>query len=346
MMRPPLPIRTASAEGVDVRHPTPDLHSLQGAYTRNVEHLEQTAERLSSSGSGIGEEMRRLKYEQSISGSRRSSLYSKHSLEEPIARPTAIPPPDRSRNPSTSSYANSIVDVNIAARWGGYSPAGFVTSPAASLRSGSWSHASMHRVPSNSRPPRLTQMPEPVQEGRPLDSPLSSSGLDSGMGISRRPSQSSFAQRYDEIAGQIEQHLDNAPDARSAKKPPVQESGNLATVDTTHPSRPSTPPYRPLTAASTDANQQAELFFRDFDGVHYSPIIEPFVELDNNGPETRHASANSVSLLGEPFGGPQAYAEPPPGEDMVYYPAPVPRMLNLPKRLSKLPAASVQAQRR
>ena len=31
---------------------------------------------------------------------------------------------------------------------------------------------------------------------------------------------------------------------------------------------------------------------------------------------------------------------------MVYYPAPVPRMLNLPKRLSQLPSASVQAQRR
>ncbi|KAH6633272.1 hypothetical protein C7974DRAFT_392442 [Boeremia exigua] len=37
---------------------------------------------------------------------------------------------------------------------------------------------------------------------------------------------------------------------------------------------------------------------------------------------------------------------PPPDEDMVFYPAPVPRMLNLPKRLSQLPASDVAARRR
>ena len=38
--------------------------------------------------------------------------------------------------------------------------------------------------------------------------------------------------------------------------------------------------------------------------------------------------------------------QPPHDNGMVYYPAPVPRMLNLPKRLSQLPAGDVAARRR
>lgn len=42
----------------------------------------------------------------------------------------------------------------------------------------------------------------------------------------------------------------------------------------------------------------------------------------------------------------ESILHPPPSDNMVYYPAPVPKTLNLPKRLSQLPAATVQARRR
>ena len=121
---------------------------------------------------------------------------------------------------------------------------------------------------------------------------------------------------------------------------------------------------------SADTFQEAQIAFQDFDGVHYSPDTEEYIELDQDGQEIRRVSARSssgtlgdmASMLqsqqrqsrpissGRPlsYGRPlsMAFGAPPPGEDMVYYPAPVPRMLNLPKRLSQLPPAHVQAKRR
>ena len=71
-----LRLRTVSGEGaVDLRHPTPDLQTLQGAYVKNIEKLEQSAEELSQGGSDIGEEIRKMKLEQDRA-SRRSSMAS------------------------------------------------------------------------------------------------------------------------------------------------------------------------------------------------------------------------------------------------------------------------------
>ncbi|KAF2400912.1 hypothetical protein EJ06DRAFT_548818 [Trichodelitschia bisporula] len=136
-------VRTASCAGVPLSHPTPDLQSLQGAYVQNVERLEERAERMSL-GSNIGEEIRKICEEQKRSdsiasrasrGSRRSSL-EQHSASQQRQRP---------RDSSLSSYTNSIVEVNGAARYGGYSPSGYIGSPLGSqrsLRSGSWSQVS------------------------------------------------------------------------------------------------------------------------------------------------------------------------------------------------------------
>ena len=196
-----------------------------------------------------------------------------------------------------------------------------------------------------------------MQEGRPLDSPMRQSFSneqreEQGVEVehSRDPSQSSFAQRYDEIAGQIQESLEHVPP--SPTKDPTEkrrrsalqhlEVGGTGTA---------TPPDRPR---STDTYREAQLAFHDFDGVHFSPDTDELVEIDQNGNEIRRVSARSVSgglsteaasLLRTPRAQPQQ-REPPPDESMVYYPAPVPKMLNLPKRLSQLPAATVQAKRR
>ncbi|KAF2493201.1 hypothetical protein BU16DRAFT_528522 [Lophium mytilinum] len=318
-------VRVASHEGpIDLRHPTPDLQSLQGAYIGNVERLEERAERMSSTGSELGEEIRKLQLEQKLSDSRKSSLLS--------GGDDRVLPAARSRNASTSSYTNSIVDVNTTARWGGYSPGGFITSPIGSIRSGSWSQPSLQRQRSASRTSRLGNVIHPEDEENHHDQTVSPTMHNAvPRSASPKPSsrrESSFGQHYDQIAQEITNAFDYNPN-----KSPMSDSQHHSGYFQ-HDL-----PDRPPTAASTDTYHQARTLFQDFDGVHCSPVAEEFgANSQNNG------SRNSSLLRSMPP--PPQPGQPPPNDGMVFYPAPVPRMLNLPKRLSQLPAASVQAKRR
>lgn len=91
---------------------------------------------------------------------------------------------------------------------------------------------------------------------------------------------------------------------------------------------------RPLSAGSNDTFQQARTLFTDFDGVH-------FVSHDNGTELTRNVSLTKPPLATAS----ESYKEPQTGENMVYYPAPVPMMLNLPPRLSHKPAAERENRR-
>ncbi|KAI9714371.1 MAG: hypothetical protein M1820_000332 [Bogoriella megaspora] len=447
--------QTTETDSVALQHPSPGLQSLQGAYIGNVERLEQEAERLSSGGSDLAENIRRLKAEQRLSESRRASLRSTPTPAEE-GKPSLF---TRSRNASTSSYSNSIVDVNSAARWGGYSPGGYVGSPVGSIRSGSYSHRTPPMVRSTSRTSRLTQLPEPEQEGKPLDSPFIGSTVVPTLATPQPPGRRSFSREYENMAQEIREQLDSispqhdeqevgmdaegdatvtntdcgqgirdqlnvespSHDRRAAEideeedltlrnvvmaqeiherldlispediqdnpehegtepvtQPeasgqehrslddhteslqPLHASSNLTVpqyqeqstgdhllIDeqtTDAQSRALTPPGRPSSAASADTYKQARLLFHDFDGVHYAPSIRPGDEDEENDdvPSMRHQPLTRADILGKP----NSHIEPPPDDDMVYYPAPVPRTLNLPKRLSQLPAATVQAKRR
>lgn len=91
---------------------------------------------------------------------------------------------------------------------------------------------------------------------------------------------------------------------------------------------------RPSTAASNDTYQQAKKLFSDFDGVH-------FVSSDNG-----QESFRNVSMTRPPLAtGSESHKQPQTGENMVYYPAPVPMTLNLPPRLSRKPAAEREKRR-
>ncbi|CAG8031968.1 unnamed protein product [Penicillium salamii] len=80
---------------------------------------------------------------------------------------------------------------------------------------------------------------------------------------------------------------------------------------------------RRASVASVDTFQQARTLFTDFDGVHFAPL-------------ERGVSGRQVPLDRPPLARNQeSYKEPRMGENMVYYPAPVPRMLNLPPKLSR-----------
>jgi hypothetical protein len=93
---------------------------------------------------------------------------------------------------------------------------------------------------------------------------------------------------------------------------------------------------RPATAASGDTYHQAQTLFQDFDGAHYAPSIREPV-----GEATKQESP--PALRTPPALQPRY---PPPAPGMVYYPAPVPMNLNLPKRIANTVPGELEAKRR
>jgi hypothetical protein len=323
LSRQPKPIlRTTSGQSIALRHPTPDLQVLQGAYTGNIEHLERTAERLSMTSS-IDDAIRELHQEQKRSDSRRSSLLSSADV------PADVPAVTRQ-----ISNASSIVEVMETARSGGYSPAGFMMSPKGSFTAGSG------RGRSASKSSRFGSRPEPELEGRPLDSFVTTSRSNTSPILSRSAS----------IAEQDEK-------SATLTLPAVELLGSLDMGEKFRPMEED----RPATSASTNTFDQAQKMFADFDGVH-SAGPERRIPEDNSNPDAsvqqravsgnesnasqdnsqrRASSGNRLSMAR-----PQSYADPSTGQQMVYYPAPVPMMLNLPQRLSKMPSSMARSKRR
>lgn len=86
---------------------------------------------------------------------------------------------------------------------------------------------------------------------------------------------------------------------------------------------------------------------------HHLSFITPDNHVSTNGQQEAHEDllANNDNFERQPeevygYSRSQTWAVPPPHEHMVYYPAPVPMNLNLPKRLSRQSPALLQAQRR
>ena len=312
----PIPVRTVSREGT-MRHPTPDLQSLRGAYVGNVERLERSAERLSMS-SDIGEQLRKIRVEQKRSESRKSSLaHTESGAQMPAA----------SRKFSTSSnVSNSILGINSVARSGGFSPSAYVTSPINSLRSPSWTHHSIRDRSSSHEDRLMTQISEPEREGRPLDSPISVRSIP----VIKPPKPPPHGLQL------VEDESVSAADSQSqapSDEPPLPNPQD-------HHDEPAEYPDRPPTTASTDTHRQATNLFADFDGVHITPrrdfSQESQSSLQQQVPLAQPLLANNA----------QPHSDPPAGENMVYYPAPVPMMLNLPQKLSRLPPTNQREKRR
>ena len=316
-------IRTVSREGsIPMRHPTPDLQSLQGAYLGNVERLERSAERLSMS-SDIGEELRKMSLEQKRLDSRRSSILNTHVEDESL-------PPVRRNFSSSSNASNSILGMNSAARSGGFSPGGYVTSPRVSLRSGSWSHNSIQGR-SASYKSRFAQMPEPELEGKPLESPIPTRSIPV-MSSPKPPMQVLRVINHDEVS-----HESPALDQEYGRAllPPHYANHGLVEPASEILVRSTT-----SSSVNTDALRKANNLFADFDGVHITTPPHRAEECFTG--DIRRPSLGHPPLVPRP----QSYAAPPAGENMVFYPAPVPMTLNLPQKLSKLPPAGQREKRR
>ena len=234
---------TRSREGsIPMRHPTPDLQSLQGAYVSNVERLEQSAERLSLS-SDIGEEIRKIKLEQRRSESRRSSMQCWQTAEGSSSSSF-----HRQLSYGQGSYAShSIIDTNNVARSGGFSPAGYYASPRGSVRSGSWSQHNSVKGRSNSQGQRLTQVTEPEQEGKPLESFLSAPFIPVAS-----PSESVF--RPLQVTNGGSYNLNDVVIPQTQSLEPESEDG---LEDGKEEPR-----------ASVDTYRQTNGLFSDFDGTH------------------------------------------------------------------------------
>ncbi|KAL5336769.1 hypothetical protein BJX70DRAFT_262949 [Aspergillus crustosus] len=122
--------------------------------------------------------------------------------------------------------------------------------------------------------------------------------------------------------------------------PPLPEPVPLTTIDIVQHAQHQTQMndvdiQRPSSAASGDTFRQARAFFTDFDGVHYTPI-------DKASDLGRRFSLTRPPLASRP----ESYKQPQDGENMVYYPAPVPMMLNLPPKLSHRPDQTEREKRR
>ena len=196
----------------------------------------------------------------------------KHGLwrtESRSSRAASIP---HQRRFSSTSMSNSIIAVNATARSGGFSPAGFVTSPVGSVRSQqrfSQKAARVSRASIMSNP-----LPEPELEGRPLESAMVQTPPSHAM----QPRNSSESQRS------------------------VSQTSPLD---------------RPGTSASNDTYRQAQNLFTDFDGTHYNPATDDYRA-------SRCISINHPPLARDS----KVFTEQQPDQKTVYYPAPVPVMLN------------------
>lgn len=99
---------------------------------------------------------------------------------------------------------------------------------------------------------------------------------------------------------------------------------------------------RPTTSGSEAAYDQAQAAFGDFDGVHCDPDMLGFALPP--APAVVQRSSRHLDAPAAPR--PKSYFDPSTGQQMMFYPAPVPAMLNLPPKLSKKPKAAARNMRR
>lgn len=345
--RQPIPLRTGSVRhDTKIAHPKPinlttssaivsaqehvnDLNNRLGAHVGNVAQLEATAEQLSRTSS-IDHAIRDLHGELKRSDSRRSSVLAatvRASSTDDHSIPAAVA---LKRGLSNSS---SIVPTNIAARHGGYSPAAFVMSP---------SHSLSGRLRSGSK----------NSSGRPdidTDIILGRHGPGKASVRSIRSAKHSLA----EISESDPVALDKTAFDRADAASPILPDANVVGAHTsaqTLEQQPNTdafhkmlgdgamdfgppadlgfldpnPTQRPSTSRSNTTFQEAQDAFIDFDGVHWEPEEE--MEAPSQDPPTPRQPIVREQR--------QSYIDPLSGQQMMWYPAPVPSMLNLPPKLS------------
>ena len=352
IVKPKPIIRTASTKSVSLRHPTPDSSTRPSPYPSSIAQLEATAERLSLTSS-IEDAIRDLHEEQKRNESRRSSILA--------ASIGSIPEVDE-HIPFTRqiSGTSSILETNTAARQGGYSPAGFLMSQSNSLHSNS-AQLRSDSTPL-SRPDVNTEVPlsrhgpgkSSVRSVRSIKPTLTH--IDEMAPTTLTPAAMDAADKLPEVLHEDEtlripptDDNDITPNARQFDS--AMDYWDQAVADAQRESARNNN-GSPARAGSTGTYDQAEMAFADFDGAHCSPDADfedvPFAALGPNS-TTEDQPDHSRPALPRPLAEttrPKSYVDPDSGNTMLYYPARVPMMLNLPGKLSKRPKAEVRNVRR
>ncbi|KAG6201096.1 hypothetical protein E4U10_000664 [Claviceps purpurea] len=390
------PLRTASVRAdTSIAHPRPlaypmvlpshsmihpHAHPRSPSIAGSIAQLEATAERLSMTSS-IDDAIRDLHTELKRSDSRRSARLALSTMAS-VDENSASSPPLASRRLSTRA---SIVSINSAARYGGYSPAGFVMSPTTSLTgrlrsSGSANSISRGDITFDSILSRHGTAKSSVRSAR--------SGKLSLAEISESDPVSLTQQAFDEadaappLEHQSAEALQLTRDTTAATLQSTDAFHQMASQSSAtqpfHYPYPTAPmhsagqvrqAYRPESVHSTTTLEQARDAFVDFDGVHWeAPEDQLFsgahhdFELALTSPTQRTgqvpapgpghgsgpvpASGYATGPMPVSMARPTSYIDPSTGTNMLYYPARVPAMLNLPPKLSSKPKAAVRDQRR
>ncbi|KAH6656489.1 hypothetical protein BKA67DRAFT_531757 [Truncatella angustata] len=375
ILKPKPILRTASTKSVTLIHPSPSVRSRSSSHVSNIAQLEATAEKLSMTSS-IEDAIRDLREEQKRSDSRRSSI---------LAASTGFPPDFKDKEPfpfaRQVSATSSIRETNNAARHGGYSPAGYVMSPNNSLlshssRLRSASHtrsdpesndqltrngpgkSSMRSVKSATKP-LLTNIAEMEPTGLTLaamDEADKLAGLpeeDEPMRMPHMEDVDLTPNAYQPDYSAAEDYWGNAV-AQAAHNQQAQQAQQHQQQQQKqrhqHQERAKSP------TGSTGTFEQAELAFADFDGHHCPPDeahnsddddpFQPSLDIDLSlQMPINEPGRPTISAPRNPTVRPKSYLDPETGQQMMYYPARVPMMLNLPQKLSKRPKAAVRNQR-
>ncbi|KAG5947600.1 hypothetical protein E4U59_000354 [Claviceps monticola] len=390
------PLRTASVRAdTSIAHPRPlaypmvppshsmihpHAHPRSPSIAGSIAQLEATAERLSMTSS-IDDAIRDLHTELKRSDSRRSARLALSTMAS-VDENSASSPPLTSCRLSTRA---SIVSINSAARYGGYSPAGFVMSPTTSLTgrlrsSGSANSISRGDITFDSILSRHGTAKSSVRSAR--------SGKLSLAEISESDPVSLTQQAFDEadaappLEHQSAEALQLTRDTTAATLQSTDAFHQMASQSSAtqpfHYPYPTAPmhsagqvgqAYRPESVHSTTTLEQARDAFVDFDGVHWeAPEDQLFFdahhdfELALTSPTQRTgqvpvpgpghgsgpvpASGYAPGPMPVSMARPTSYIDPSTGTNMLYYPARVPAMLNLPPKLSSKPKAAVRDQRR
>ncbi|KAF4447452.1 hypothetical protein F53441_9017 [Fusarium austroafricanum] len=359
-------IRTApDSPSLNIKHPTPDITSQarSGAYVGNIAQLEATAERLSMTSS-IDDAIRDLHTELKRSDSRRSSILAASvkaagSIDDYTSNPGSAVEQLR-RHPS---IASSIVSTNNAARYGGYSPGGYVLSPNHSftgrLRSGSKNSAgrpdldldtvlsrhgpgkaSVRSVRSTkvslaeiseSEPIALTQDVLDMADKSPVKNPEGGSLLPDELRDANIPATDVF------------QNMMGDDDFMNSKNEHPHADASTGLLADQEESRD---PKRPGSSHSDTTFQQCQDAFGDFDGVHWVPEQDDPSSIPEDMETPGEPQPQQRQMPRSDNVRPQSYMDPESGQQMLYYPARVPAMLNLPPKLSSRPKANERNKRR
>ena len=359
----PILLTAVPASSLALRHPTPvdDQRARLASYSDKIEHLERTAERLSMTSS-IDDAIRDLHGALKRNDSRRSPLRSSppdvttietRATAADAANPTIIDA-DHTNDADNNTTTQKIPLKDRVAS--------ITTSSSGLARSAS-------KASRASKSSRFGSRPEPELEGRPLDLYVHSSLV----------STASMAQPSPTAAQsplEVTVHEDTYPsmDRQSpiklqVRNPEAKETGEPSSPSSTY-SYDAEKMFAGFDGAHAPPQQQQQhiTIQEPVDALGISPRRSSFGALltvdgvESNVPQRpardrlsfaadpvvqrapRMSSADRRSIAMSQAS--QAYEDPETGQQMLYYPAPVPVMLNLPQKLSKAPSSMARTKRR